>query len=83
MEILSNIKFENMTISDLDNIKDILYTDFDDFWSYNIFKSELENENSKYIVAKLNSEIIGLLEFGKLWTKLILQILLLKRILEI
>lgn len=59
MEILSNIKFENMTISDLDNIKDILYTDFDDFWSYNIFKSELENENSKYIVAKLNSEIIG------------------------
>ena len=31
MEILSNIKFENMTVSDLDNIKDILYTDFDDF----------------------------------------------------
>ena len=64
MEILSNIKFENMTISDLDNIKDILYTDFDDFWSYNIFKSELENENSKYIVAKLNSEIIG---FAGIW----------------
>ena len=53
-----------MTISDLDNIKDILYTDFDDFWSYNIFKSELENENSKYIVAKLNSEIIG---FAGIW----------------
>lgn len=64
MEILSNIKFENMTISDLDNIKNILYTDFDDFWSYNIFKSELENENSKYIVAKLNSEIIG---FAGIW----------------
>lgn len=64
MEILSNIKFENMTVSDLDNIKDILYTDFDDFWSYNIFKSELENENSKYIVAKLNSEIIG---FAGIW----------------
>lgn len=64
MEILSNIKFENMTISDLDNIKNILYTDFDDFWSYNIFKSELENENSKYIVAKLNREIIG---FAGIW----------------
>ena len=53
-----------MTVSDLDFIKDILYTDFDDFWSYNIFKSELENENSKYIVAKLNSEIIG---FAGIW----------------
>lgn len=64
MEIIDNIEIKNMTVSDLDSIKDILYTDFDDFWSYNIFKSELENENSKYIVAKLNNEIIG---FGGIW----------------
>ena len=49
----------NMTINDLDEIKDILYTHFDDFWNYNIFKSELENSNSKYLVAKRNNEIVG------------------------
>ena len=53
-----------MTITDLDAIKDNLYTDFDDFWSYNIFKSELENENSKYIIAIFNNEIIG---FAGIW----------------
>ena len=64
MEILNDIEFENMTVSDLDNIKDILYTDFDDFWNYNIFKSELQNESSKYIVAKFNKEIVG---FAGIW----------------
>ena len=49
----------NMTIQDLDEIKDILATDFDDFWNYNVFKSELENPNSNYIVAKQNGEILG------------------------
>lgn len=64
MEIISNIKFKDMTITDLDSIKDNLYIDFDDFWSYNIFKSELENENSRYIIAILNNEIIG---FAGIW----------------
>lgn len=64
MEIISNIEFKDMTITDLDSIKNNLYTDFDDFWSYNIFKSELENENSKYIIAILNNEIIG---FAGIW----------------
>lgn len=54
-----NIKIEKMTLSDLENIKDILLTDFDDFWSYNVFKEELENKNSHYLVAKQNNEIIG------------------------
>ena len=48
-----------MNLSDLDNISNILYSDFDDFWNYNIFKSELENPNSKYIIAKHNDEIVG------------------------
>lgn len=64
MEIINNINVENMTVSDLDSIKEILYTDFDDSWNYNVFKSELENENSKYIVAKINNEIIG---FAGIW----------------
>lgn len=60
----SAIQISNMSISDLDSIKDILETDFDDFWNYNIFKSELENINSKYIVAKLGTEIVG---FAGIW----------------
>ena len=64
MEIINKIEIQNMTILDLDSIKDILFTDFDDFWNYNIFKSELKNENSKYIVAKFNNEVIG---FAGIW----------------
>ena len=56
---LDNIKIEVMTLDDLESIKDILASDFDKFWNYNVFKSELQNENSKYLVAKLNTEIIG------------------------
>ena len=54
-----NIEIEKMNLSDLKTIKDILITDFDDFWNYNILKEELQNENSSYIVAKLGCEVVG------------------------
>ena len=53
-----------MTLPDLDSISDILTCEFDDFWNYNLFKSELENKNSMYIVAKLNNQIVG---FAGIW----------------
>ena len=53
MEILT------MTLQDLEDMKDTLYSDFDNFWSYNVLKQELENKNTTYIVAKENDEIIG------------------------
>lgn len=55
-----NIKISKMTLEDLNSIKDILTSEFDDFWNYNILKDELECENSYIIVAK-NSEnnIVG------------------------
>ncbi|MCI8575463.1 MAG: ribosomal protein S18-alanine N-acetyltransferase [Bacilli bacterium] len=54
MEILK------MQYSDLLKIQNILTTDFDDFWNFNIFASELQNKNSSYFVAKSEtSEIIG------------------------
>lgn len=59
-----NLILNKMTLQDLENIKDILKSDFDNFWNYNIFKNELNNPNSIYIIAKLNSEIVGL---GGLW----------------
>lgn len=61
---MDNIIVSIMTLSDLDSISNILTYEFDDFWNYSVFKSELENENSKYVVAKLNNEIIG---FGGIW----------------
>ncbi len=53
------IKVLNMTIHDLDKIKDILITDFDDFWSYTTLKSEIENPLCQYIVAKKGNVIVG------------------------
>ena len=48
-----------MTLDDLNNIKDNLISDFDDFWNYSVFKSELESDSSHYLVVKYNSKIIG------------------------
>ena len=50
---------EKMTLADFDLIKENLQTEFDNFWTPGVLKSELENENSKYIVDKENDEIIG------------------------
>ena len=58
--MLKDIDIEEMSLNDLEKIKDILISDFDDFWNYNILKEELESPNSKYIIAKTNDgEIIG------------------------
>lgn len=53
-----------MTLKDYEDIKDILIDEFDDFWRPSILESELKSENSKYIVAKENGEIVG---FAGLW----------------
>ena len=48
-----------MNLSDLEDIKDILTSDFDDFWNYSILKDELNSKNSIYFVAKANQNIVG------------------------
>lgn len=53
-----------MYLSDLDSISNILTSDFNDFWSYNIFKEELLNNNSYYFKAIQNDEILG---FAGIW----------------
>lgn len=60
MEILIN----EMTLSHLLQIKDILSIEFDNFWTYTIFENELKNPNSKYFVALLDNEIVG---FAGIW----------------
>ena len=39
---------KKMTNQDLLKIKDILISDFDDFWSYSVFKDELNSDNSLF-----------------------------------
>ena len=55
----NSFSISTMNIQDLEEIKDILEKDFDDFWNYTIFKSELKNSNSKYFVLRKENEIIG------------------------
>lgn len=56
----SKIKIDIMTLDDLNSIKDVLFSDFDNFWSYDILKEEIECDNSHLVVAKdENNEIIG------------------------
>ena len=45
------MEITEMTLNDLELMKDTLYSDFDNFWSYNVLKNELENNNTTYIVA--------------------------------
>lgn len=59
-----NLKISNMTLDDLNGIKDILISDFDDFWNYDILKEELEYSYSFFKVVKNNNvEIVGFAGF--------------------
>ena len=58
------MEISKMSNSHLEEIKDILLTDFDDFWTYSVFKSELQNPNSQYFVAIQDDEIVG---FAGIW----------------
>ena len=53
------MEITRMTLTDLEQMKNILYSDFDNFWSYNVLKQELENENTTYIIAKEKEEVVG------------------------
>lgn len=55
MEII----IEKMTIQDAIKIEKNFEEKFDKFWNINILKSELNNNNSLYFVAKKENEILG------------------------
>ena len=57
-----------MNIEDFELIKDILISDFDDFWKPETLRSELMNSFSKYIVAKDNQN--NILGFAGIWNAL-------------
>ena len=55
----NNYLISEMKIEDLENIKEILEVDFDEFWNYETLKEELESNFSKYFIAKQNDNIVG------------------------
>ena len=61
---MDNIIISTMELQDLNSIKNVLLKDFDNFWTYNVFKEELSNPNSKYIVAKIDNTVVG---FAGIW----------------
>lgn len=58
------MEISNMTLEDFYQIEPVFITEFDDFWKPENLKSELENLNSKYIVAKENGLVVG---FAGIW----------------
>lgn len=60
---MNDITIDTMNLNDFYSIKDIFNSSFDEFWNVNILKEELENQNSKFIVAKCKNEIIGFAGF--------------------
>lgn len=59
-----NLQINFMTESNLNSLSQNLILDFDDFWNFNVLKSEFENPSSTYIVAKIGDEIVG---FAGIW----------------
>lgn len=78
-----NLIVNKMTLDDLSSIKDILISDFDDFWSYDIFKEELMCDNSYFIVAKdkdNDNEIVGFAGFKVIFDEADIMNIVVKKI---
>ena len=60
---MNKFQISAMTLEDFENIQDIFTSDFDSFWNPSILKQELLCDNSHFIVAKNEDEIIGFAGF--------------------
>lgn len=57
---MQEFKIFPMNLEDLELIKNTLISDFDEFWNYDILKTELLSSNSKYIVVRnKDNNIVG------------------------
>ncbi|MBO5348926.1 MAG: ribosomal protein S18-alanine N-acetyltransferase [Clostridia bacterium] len=55
----ASVSISPMTHEDLLYLEKNLITDFDDFWNFSILAQEFSNDNTTYIVAKQNEQIVG------------------------
>lgn len=58
MRFIMDLKLSKMSIEDLKSIKNVLASDFDNFWSFDVLEEELECDNSYVIVAKVDENTI-------------------------
>ena len=58
MRFIMDLKLSKMSIEDLKSIKNVLASEFDNFWSYDVLEEELECDNSYVIVAKVGENTI-------------------------
>ncbi|MCC0763526.1 ribosomal protein S18-alanine N-acetyltransferase [Clostridioides sp. ES-S-0006-03] len=58
-QIIDDVKIEEMTIKDIDEVFEVEKNCFEDYWSKESFRKELSNEVAKYIVAKLDGKVVG------------------------
>lgn len=56
---MNEIQISKMTLDDFAEIRDVIISDFDDFWNTNTLEQELKMDNSYYLIAKLDDEIVG------------------------
>ena len=58
MRFIMDLKLSKMSIEDLKSIKNVLASEFDNFWSYDVLEEDLECDNSYVIVAKVDENTI-------------------------
>ena len=51
--------FSEMSLDDYESIKDLYHDEYDDFYTLNVLKSEIESPNTKYVALKEDNTIIG------------------------
>lgn len=63
-----DLKITTMTLTDLNEISNILISDFDDFWTFNTLEEELNCDNSLFLVAKSDdNDIVGFAGFKSIF----------------
>lgn len=61
-----NIIIKKMTLDDLYSLKENFNEKFDKFWNHSILENDFKNNDSYYIVAKCNNEILGFAGYLKI-----------------
>ena len=57
--MINNIVIEEMKEEDIDGVFEVEKNCFEDYWSKDSFKKELNNNLAKYLVAKVDEKIAG------------------------
>lgn len=60
------IDIKKMTLKDFEEISNILISDFDDFWTSDCLKQELDCDTSYFLVARVGKQIVGFAGFKKI-----------------